>query len=259
MKHVLFQRILRGLCLTALLGGALGFLGCDEEFRQNRGHQTYHMPSGWSLASNTQMLARSYPYDQWIALIARLKGEPRHLFSAPYVAPQAPGQRSLFGRRVPRSGRPGPMMPGQKPKKKTQPKAYGFTFWFRCNRAVSLELRLPARSRNAEPSVYRHPLHLKKTGAKMVPVRFLYRDFKPLNSKTSKGRMNPFLIKRIEFWERKAAKHPPSMTLTIRGPILYRSKAAPASKPASRPASRPSSKASLRSTTRPAPQTQPRK
>ena len=83
--------------------------------------------------------------------------------------------------------------------------------------------------------------------------------FKPLNSKTSKGRMNPFLIKRIEFWERKAAKHPPSMTLTIRGPILYRSKAAPASKPASRPASRPSSKASLRSTTRPAPQTQPRK
>ncbi len=265
-----------------ILGWAL-FLGtmllttsCEEPFRQNQGSRAYHLPSGWKLQSNTQMLARSYPQMYWITMISRLKGESQHLFTTPYVAPPL-STPSLFGLGFRRSRRPAaPAFPGQRtpPQRKTTKKSYGFTFWFRCNHKVSLELRLPVRSRYREGLVYHYPFDLSKTGAKWKPVRFLYRDFKLLGTKATTAQMNPFLISHIEVWERKAKKHPFSVSLTIKGPILYRSKKVPkvtshpttraTSHPTTRAtshptvaASRPAAKATAHPTTRPARAGQP--
>lgn len=240
------------------LGVVVVTTSCDEPFSPSQGSRTYHLPMGWKLYNGTQMLARSYPYVQWISLISRLKGKNQHLFTAPFIAPAKPGGKFFgFGQSAPQR------MPGQRPKKKNVPKTYGFTFWFRCNRDVSLELRLPIRTQNLERAVYRYPFKLPKTGAKWKSVRFLYNDFRPVNPKTAKAQMDPLLVSRVEFWERKAKKHPFSVSLTIKGPIAYRSKKPPkaTSRPTSRPTSRTTSKPSSQPNTQPTsrPAQQPKK
>lgn len=257
------------LITAGLLASVVGFTGCDTPTYTREERRSLHLPSGWSLEENSQMLARSYSFSNWITIISRLNGTSQKLFATPYRTPPMPGNSGMFGvlgsrRRQPRPMAPG--MPGQQPKTKRKRKkqVYGFYYIIRCNRTVELELRLPVRGRKWSTETFVHPFRVPRTGAGWKRINFLYKDFKPL-TKESRSRPNRYRVIRAEFWERKSSSHPPSVSMTIKGPYLYKSKTPPksslqaTSKPASRPSSRPSSRPTSRSTSKPTKQPGKRK
>lgn len=262
----------RWVAALLLMGFMSCALGCDKKNYSREERRNLHLPSGWSLGETSQMLARSYAYSNWVTIISRLKGTSQKLFATSYRTPPMPNT-GMFGVLGSRRRQPQPMapgMPGQKqaPKKKTK-QVYGFYYMIRSNRSVDLELRLPVRGRQWGVVTFYHPFHLPRTGAGWKRVNFLYKDFNPLE-KESGARLNRYRVLRAEFWERTNKSHPPSVSMTIKGPYLYISKTPPpsqlassqptsgaSSKPTSRASSKPGSQpTSQRATTQPI---QPRK
>ncbi|TNE52343.1 MAG: hypothetical protein EP343_00860 [Deltaproteobacteria bacterium] len=255
----------RWVAVFLLLGSTCCALGCDKKNYTQEERRNLHLPSGWSLGEASQMLARSYAYSNWVTIISRLQGTPQKLFATSYRTPPMPNAGGMFGVLGSRRRQPQPMapgMPGQKqaPKKKTK-QVYGFYYIIRSNRSVDLELRLPVRGRRWGVVNFYHPFHLPRTGAGWKRVNFLYKDFKPLE-KESGARLNRYRVLHAEFWERTNKSHPPSVSMTIKGPYLYISKTPPpsqfaSSKPTSRASSQPGSRPTRqRATTQPI---QPRK
>jgi hypothetical protein len=129
------------------------------------------------------------------------------------------------------------------PEPKPQKRVVGFSFFFRSNHPITLEIRLPLRhSNSALKQVYRTSFQLPKTGQEWERHNFLYSEFVAIDPANTSPNIDPYAVSHIEFWEVPTPqKARSSVTLTIKEPILYRSKKAPSTLPSSLPSTLPSS------------------
>ena len=198
------------------------FIACEDPSRP--GIQTADLPSGWRLEEGrSQMLARSYPRFDWIALVLRLQGKPQRLFSTPYLSPPRAQNNFWFQQRKRQS--PSPFgMQKKSPKSKKNERTIGFRFYYRSKHPASLELRLPLRTHSGVAHIYRYQWNIQQTHRRWKRHNFLYRDFRPVVESVSPRFLDPQQASHIEVWERGSTTKLTSLTLTLKGPFLYRQK-----------------------------------
>ena len=136
------------------------------------------LPSGWSLGSGAQILARSYPTFTWMSLILPPQEHPQKLLGFPSASLMRWGQQPV-------EQRPGflPRMPWEREKKAKDPRMLGLILPLRSNRSLWLECRFQAASRKGgERVTFAQRFWFERSPRIWKKKRLAWADFQPLES-----------------------------------------------------------------------------